>query len=154
MKNQKGKNNPNYKFGLCKTKFWNSWRAMKARCTSKNHKNYKKYKGLLCKNWYKFEVFYEDMFTSYKDGLTIDRIDNNLGYYKENCRWCNRQVQADNRKISVIIENNGKKYYISELSKKYNIKKKTIKARIKSGKCFRDIISKKHLQHKNLVSDI
>lgn len=43
----------------------------------------------------------------YKEGLTIDRIDNSKGYSPENCRWVSRKVQMNNTRRSRLIEYKG-----------------------------------------------
>ncbi len=40
-------------------------------------------------------------------GMSINRGDNNKGYYKENCRWATRLEQANNRRPNVRITHNG-----------------------------------------------
>jgi len=77
---------------------------IKTRCYNKNRNRYKDYWGRwisICKKWMKFEWFYEDMWPTYKDGLTIDRIDNNWNYCKNNCKWSTYKEQANNRRRSV-----------------------------------------------------
>ena len=50
--------------------------------------------------WNTFVGFYNDMGDTYEEGLTIDRIDVNGNYCKENCRWADDHVQGYNRRIS------------------------------------------------------
>lgn len=38
------------------------------------------------------------------EGLSIERINNNLGYNKENCKWATTQEQSKNTTKSVLIE--------------------------------------------------
>ena len=40
----------------------------------------------------------------YKDNLSIDRINNNLGYSPDNCRWATQEIQSRNTRR--IRENN------------------------------------------------
>ena len=78
--------------------------GIKQRCKNKNDKWYKYY-------WWrwitydpkrdKFEWFYEDMGASYKKWLTIERIDVNWNYCKENCVWATVLVQNRNRSNSI-----------------------------------------------------
>lgn len=49
--------------------------------------------------WLDFELFLEDMESSYFEGATLDRIDNDKGYSKENCRWISIDEQRFNRNI-------------------------------------------------------
>lgn len=84
------------------TRIYRIWKKIKARVNAKDGINYKNYvlrNITMCKEWEDFNKFYEDMKDGYSDDLSIDRIDNNKGYYKENCRWTNSQVQCSNTRI-------------------------------------------------------
>lgn len=89
------------------TGIYGSWYAMKQRCGNPNNKQYKDYGGRGITypiKWEKFSGFNEDMGSFYKEGLTIDRIDNNKNYSIENCKWSTREEQNRNKRSNILIE--------------------------------------------------
>ncbi len=88
-----------------KRMYW-IWSTMIQRCTNTNNKWYKNYGGrgvFVCARWRIFENFLEDM--GYRpEGMSLERINNNDGYHKDNCIWADRVAQARNRR-SVITHN-------------------------------------------------
>lgn len=108
--------------GMYHTKFYNTWRSMTTRCRGtcgEDSKTKYRDKGItVCEKWQSFKGFYEDMYSSYIEGLTIDRIENDKGYYKENCRWATPTQQANNRGNTVRIEYNGENLTMREWSDK------------------------------------
>lgn len=104
------KNHPMYKHGLSDTPIHNTWMDMNRRCYKKYRKDYQRYGGRgikVCKEWrYSFEQFYKDMGDK-PDGCTLDRIDNNGNYNKDNCKWSTIREQSINQRKSLYIEYNG-----------------------------------------------
>lgn len=126
--------NPNYKTGYCikgnTPSFYHSWQGMKARCFNKNNPKYKRYGGrgiTICEDWLKIENFANwSLSNGWKEGMTIDRIDNDGNYCPENCRWVSLSENSRKKsttKIDMItaqeirsrINENWK-----ELAKEYN----------------------------------
>lgn len=125
---------------LYNSSLYKSWSNMKTRCLNKNNYNYKSYGGrgiTICDKWLTFSGFLEDMQNSYKEGLTVDRIDNNGNYCKENCRWATAKEQANNtRNIDRAkkYEYKGVKKRVSELAIEFGIKRTTLDMRLRKYK--------------------
>ncbi|WP_152644819.1 hypothetical protein [Kitasatospora griseola] len=84
-----------------KTRLYGIWGSMKHRCTSPNTRSAHRYAGrgiAVCEAWQDFEPFRDwALANGYVDGKEIDRIDNNLGYDPDNCRWVTKLENLDNR---------------------------------------------------------
>lgn len=109
--------------------------SMKNRCYSKNNKQYKNYGGRgikVCDRWLEsFENFIKDMGDRPSNKHSIDRIDNNGNYCKENCRWTTKKEQANNNRRNLIITINGKTQNISQWCEELNLSRDSIYARLK-----------------------
>lgn len=98
------------KYKMSNHKLYGTWRQMIQRCTNKNHKSYKEYgeKGIaVCLEWLDINNFINDMYSTFQDGLTLDRKNNNLGYSPTNCRWATRNIQARNTRILMCTNKSG-----------------------------------------------
>lgn len=104
--------------------------SMRKRCENKNHSTYKNYgaRGITCQ-WRTYKEFYNDMVGSYKEGLTIDRIDNNGNYCIENCRWATYKDQENNRRDNRRISINGKIKNFSQWVEFYKTKRNVVAQR-------------------------
>ena len=98
--------------GKSKTKLYGVWHSMISRCGIKTDTNYKFYGGRgisVCKSWKNdFVKFYEWAISNgYKEGLTIERKDNNKDYSENNCKWATMQEQANNKRTTRLITVDG-----------------------------------------------
>ena len=91
------------------------WNNMKQRCFNPNNTYYKDYgaRGItVCKDWILFKNFYQDVVESYNvhvgifgyKNTTIDREDNEKGYYPENIRWATREENNLNRRCQKLFK--------------------------------------------------
>lgn len=111
--------------GMYGTPTHNSWRTMRERCLTPTHKSYEYYKNVtIDPDWIEsFDIFYSDM-GERPENMTLDRINNELGYCKTNCRWATWSEQQHNKSPNYINKNKG----LAGVSKMGNLKfKATIK---------------------------
>lgn len=81
---------------------YRTYRGMLARCYNVNHDQYNDYGGrgiTVCERWLdSFPAFVKDMGPKPDAELTLDRVNNDLGYSPSNCRWATREQQIANRR--------------------------------------------------------
>jgi hypothetical protein len=84
------------------SRLYRIWLGMLQRVTNPKRDSYKSYigKGItICDSWKDFATFQKwALHNGYKHDLSIDRINNDMSYCPENCRWVNHTMQARNRR--------------------------------------------------------
>jgi hypothetical protein len=114
------------------------WRSMKKRCLNPNHDSYKNYgeRGIkVCERWLNsFENFISDMGERPSPKHSIDRINNNMNYETNNCRWATQTEQLNNTRFNVRIEHNGQNLTLAQWAKILNCDDGLIAARINKQK--------------------
>lgn len=122
------------KHGLSNSKFYLKWEGLQARCNNPKSDSYKRYggRGIKCE-WNSFNEFKDDMYTTYLENCdkygeyntTLDRIDTNGNYSKENCRWLDKIGQSNNTANNKLIEYKGRiqtmKMWTRELGLDYSV---------------------------------
>jgi hypothetical protein len=120
--------------GKTKTKEFKCWQHIRDRCYKTNNTHYLRYGGrgiTVCDRWLEsFENFYEDMGTAPTSKHTIERIDNDAGYFKDNCRWATYKEQANNKNNNRKITFRGITKNLSQWAEELGIDRVTILARI------------------------
>ena len=89
------------KHNLSYSRIHRIWKGMKERCNNRKSSHFKYYGGrgiTYDPRWENFDNFYKDMSEGYDDHLTIDRIDNDGIYCKDNCRWATYSEQQKNKR--------------------------------------------------------
>lgn len=112
-----------------------SWASMKQRCSNPNDPSKKRYidRGIKYDpSWELFDNFVKDM-GERPDGTTLDRIDNDKGYCKDNCRWANIETQANNKSSNVFITYEGETKTLMQWSRYTGIKYSLLQWRINKG---------------------
>ena len=125
-----------------------TWKNMRQRCQNPNSPSYKNYGGRgiwIHPDWNEYKQFHLDM-GDRPEGKTLDRIDNDGPYCKENCRWADRKTQnrnsrkckltdtevlairSESRKGPGGIGGTGSGYTLIQLAKKYNTSYRNIRA--------------------------
>lgn len=139
--------------GLSKTPLYAVWRGIKARCNNPNCKAYSNYGGrgiTVCDEWNNsFESFMEwAVSNGYNESLSIDRIDNDKGYYPYNCRWVDVYVQANNMSHNKRFSYNGETHTLADWSRILNVNYTSLKKRYDSGWSVEDIVNKPYRKHR------
>lgn len=105
------------------TPTYKSWQGMKERCDNEKLTCYSRYGGRgieYDKKWKRFTGFLHDMGLC-PDGYSLDRVNNDGNYCKENCRWATRVEQANNRRSNLIIEHEGVEQTFAEFCRKHDL---------------------------------
>ena len=124
--------------GFTKHDLYQTWVDINHRCYSKKDKAYKNYGGrgiIMCDSWRNsIKCFIEDMGNKPTPDHSIDRIENNGNYTKENCKWSTSTEQNNNRRdTSDRFIVNGIAKTINEWEIQMNLSGKTIRSRIIRG---------------------
>lgn len=118
--------------GLSHTPAYRCWQAMMKRCTDSTRADYARYGGrgiTICKEWLEFQNFLRDMGQP-TQGMSLDRINNDLGYCQQNCRWATAQEQSQNRRDNVFVVLDGEWVCLTEAARRLGISASALRFRI------------------------
>lgn len=122
------------------------WRAMRDRCLNKNAKYFYLYGGAgitICARWLEpkgvgFDNFVADMGTRpppdpIRGRFSLDRVNNDSGYSKANCRWTDGKTQARNKSNNRILEWNGQDYCLADLAEQAGVSQTVFSSRLRAN---------------------
>lgn len=153
------------KHGYCHHKLYKIWSSMVGRCVNKNNQSYKNYGGrgiFVCDEWRERpESFIKwALDNGWKDGLHLDRRENDSGYCPRNCRFIkqgennlNQRMRKDNSTNFVGVYRKGKGYFASIGVNKKRIYLGCFSDSISAARARNDYIISNNLKHKlNIIS--
>lgn len=126
--------------GHSKGRFYAIWTGIVFRCNNKSAVGFSIYggRGIKCL-WGDYEGFYRDMHEGYlkhisaygERNTTIDRIDVNGHYSRENCRWATQQKQMNNTRVNLWLSFKGREQTLAEWVRELGLKYSTVQARLR-----------------------
>lgn len=118
--------------GMRNTPEYRTWTSMRERCRNPNSKSWTHYGGRgisVCKEWDTFEQFFADMGPR-PPKHSLDRIDNNDGYHRENCRWATKEQQCNNKRNNRLVTFDGRKLSVAQWAREIGVTKVALSERL------------------------
>lgn len=112
------------------------WNGMVSRCRKDSNYQFSRYGGRgINIGWDNYHQFRNDMLLSFEQALkngknSIDRINNDKGYSKDNCRFADAIEQANNTRRNVCYEYKGKTMTLAQICRLENVTYKNVWKRI------------------------
>lgn len=129
--------------GWSGTPTYRSWVSARQRCRNPKNERYSSYGGrgiTFTDDWDDFKNFLRDMGERPK-GKSLDRVDNNEGYSKENCRWATESEQKRNMRNNNYIAYNGENILLRDLGTRLGGSSSTLQTRLARGWSFKRAVS-------------
>jgi hypothetical protein len=119
--------------GMTRTPTWITWVNMLSRCHCKTNPRYGGRGIEVCAEWFDFVKFFSDMGEKPSPKHSIERINNNAGYNKGNCRWATAREQARNTSKNIIVSINGEKKCLKDWCSELSLNYDKVHHRVKLG---------------------
>ena len=129
--------------GMSNTPTLEVWKNMMNRCFNKNVPAYEDYglRGItVCERWKDFNLFFKDMDVRPAE-LFLERVDNDLGYSPENCKWATRAEQARNTRRNKRLTIDGVTLVMADWAQSAGIKQSTLVYRLGKGMSPKEALS-------------
>ena len=122
------------KYKVRNRKLYFVWRDIKMRCDDISNKRYGGRGITICNEWLNFDNFaLWALNNGYKEGLSIDRINNDGNYEPSNCRWVTMKEQCRNKSTNILIEYKDQNITLAELCEISNVPYMTLRDRYYRG---------------------
>ncbi len=132
------------KHGKIKTPEYRIWSELIQRCTNPKNPSYEKYGGRgikVCDAWLKdFRSFWKDMCPRPSKELTLERLNNNLGYNAKNCSWATRDQQGRNTSRTILFTHQGKTQCLKDWAIERGLNIPTVYSRVRMGWAIEDVV--------------
>lgn len=145
-----------YTHGLSKTGVYKVWCSMIQRCINPNNKQFCDYGGrgiTISESWRTFENFLADMGQPQK-GQSIERIDNNSGYSRENCKWVTRTEQQRNRRTNLLLTIEGVTMCATDWAEKFSMTPDMVFSRLHLGWSAEEAVGLKPRARKDRTGEV
>ena len=133
------------KYSVRNNKLYHVWYGMVDRCKNPKHKFYHRYGGrgiCVCDEWIDYDMFATwALANGYKEGLSIDRINNDGNYEPSNCRWATTKEQHNNTSQCSFKTINGITKSVSEWAEEYGIRHGLVLHRLSRGMSIEDALT-------------
>ena len=117
------------------TRPYRIWTNLRRRCLNPSDKDWKNYGGRgisVCADWLQsFDSFWLDMKDTYQSHLSLDRMDNNGPYCKQNCRWASASEQSNNTRNTIWLDTPKGRMTLEQAAAAYGLRSVTLGARLK-----------------------
>jgi hypothetical protein len=122
--------------GQYKTPEYYVWAKVLDRCNNPRCANFKDYGGrgiTVDPAWMAFERFLADMGPRPSSQHSIDRVDNDGPYCRDNCRWATRAEQSRNTRANVLLTHAGRTMTLTDWAAETGLTRYALEARIRYG---------------------
>ncbi len=120
-----------------------AWKNMKSRCYNKNRICYPNYGGrgiTVCKEWrISFLAFLRDMGEKPTEKHSLDRINNDRGYFHGNCKWSTKREQNRNMRRNIKLTANGRAQIQADWARELGLPQSTLQSRLRVGLSMQEI---------------
>lgn len=133
-------------YGYTHHRLYACYYRIRRRCERKSDPSYNRYGGRgikMCDEWKNDIMAFITwgIENGYKEGLSIDRIDNDGDYSPDNCRWADAMQQSNNRSTNKLVTYKGETHTVAEWSRIVGIRQLTLNARLVSGWTVEDALT-------------